>query len=62
MVVGDTEQALPLNDPLRQLPNVLLTPHLGFVAEPMFQRFASGVTECLEAWLADKPLLRVLTA
>jgi phosphoglycerate dehydrogenase-like enzyme len=41
---------------------VLLTPHLGFVAEPVFQRFASGVTECLEAWLAGKPLVRVLTA
>ena len=55
-------EPLPLNDPLRQLPNVLLTPHLGFVAEPVFQRFADGVTECLEAWLADQPLLRVLTA
>jgi phosphoglycerate dehydrogenase-like enzyme len=55
-------EPLPLNDPLRQLPNVLLTPHLGFVAEPVFQRFASGVTECLEAWLAGKPLVRVLTA
>jgi phosphoglycerate dehydrogenase-like enzyme len=53
-------EPLPLNDPLCQLPNVLLTPHLGFVAEPVFQRFASGVTECLEAWLADKPLVRVL--
>jgi phosphoglycerate dehydrogenase-like enzyme len=54
-------EPLPLNDPLRQLSNVLLTPHLGFVAEPVFQRFADGVTECLEAWLAGKPLARVLT-
>jgi phosphoglycerate dehydrogenase-like enzyme len=59
--VFDTEP-LPLNDPLRQLPNVLLTPHLGFVAEPVFQRFADGVTSCLEAWLAGKPLLRVVPA
>ena len=55
-------EPLPLNDPLRQLPNVLLTPHLGFVTEPVFQRFAGGVTECLEAWLANKPLVRLLTA
>ena len=54
-------EPLPLNDPLRNLPNVLLTPHLGFVTEQVFQRFADGVTECLEAWLTNKPLVRVLT-
>ena len=59
--VFDTEP-LPLDDPLRQLPNVLLTPHLGFVTEPVYQRFAAGVTECLEAWLAGKTLVRVVTA
>ena len=55
-------EPLPLNDPLRHLPNVLLTPHLGFVAEPVFQRFADGVTECLEAWLAGKPQVRPAAA
>ena len=53
-------EPLPLDDPLRQLPNVLLTPHLGFVTEPVFQRFATGVTECLQAWLAGQPLIRVV--
>ena len=57
--VFDTEP-LPLNDPLRQLPNVLMTPHLGFVTEPVYQRFAAGVTECLQAWLAGAPLVRVV--
>ena len=51
---------LQMADPLRQLPNVLLTPHLGFVTEPVYQRFAAGVTECLEAWLAGAPLVRVV--
>ena len=53
-------EPLQADDPLRQLPNVLLTPHLGFVTEPVFERFAAGVTECLLAWLEGKPLLRVL--
>lgn len=55
-------EPLPLDAPLRQLPNVLLTPHLGFVTEPVFQRFADGVTECLRAWLAGAPLPRLLNA
>ena len=53
-------EPLPADSPLRQLPNVLLTPHLGFVAEPVFERFASGVSECLTAWLAGQPLVRVM--
>lgn len=58
--VFDTEP-LPLDDPLRGLPNVLLSPHLGFVTEAVFQRFAGGVTECLDAWLAQRPLVRRLS-
>lgn len=57
--VFDTEP-LPADDRLRQLPNVLLTPHMGFVTEPVFQRFATGVTECLQAWLEHKALIRLL--
>jgi phosphoglycerate dehydrogenase-like enzyme len=53
-------EPLPLNDKLRQLPNVLLTPHLGFVTEAVFQRFATGVTQCLQAWLAGDVLVRLV--
>ena len=53
-------EPLPLDSPLRHLPNVLLTPHLGFVTEPVFERFATGVLECLDAWLTGKPLVRVV--
>ena len=52
-------EPLPAHDPLRTLPNVLLSPHLGFVVEPVYQRFAAGVTECLQAWLDGKPLVRL---
>ena len=55
-------EPLPANNPLRQLPNVLLTPHLGFVTEPVYRRFAAGVTESLAAWLTGKPLVRVLAS
>ncbi len=55
-------EPLPLTDPLHELPNVLLTPHLGFVTEPVFQRFATGVTECLEAWLGQRTLVRPVSA
>ena len=37
------EEPLPADHPLRRLPNVVLTPHLGFVAQPVFERFAAGV-------------------
>jgi phosphoglycerate dehydrogenase-like enzyme len=49
-------EPLPLSDPLRNTPNLLVTPHLGFVAEPIFAAFAKGITETLEAWLDGKPL------
>jgi phosphoglycerate dehydrogenase-like enzyme len=55
-------EPLPANDPLRKLPNVLLTPHLGFVTEQVYQRFAAGVTECLQAWLDGEPLPRLMPA
>jgi phosphoglycerate dehydrogenase-like enzyme len=55
------DEPLPAQDALRSLPNVLITPHLGFVTEPVFQRFAEGVTECLYAWLTHAPLPRVIS-
>jgi phosphoglycerate dehydrogenase-like enzyme len=48
--VFDTEP-LPHDAPLRSLPNVLLTPHLGFVTEPVFAQFAHGVVQHVQTWL-----------
>lgn len=58
--VFDTEP-LPSDDPLRELPNALLTPHLGFVTEPVYARFALGVAEGLLAWLRDEKPPRMLS-
>ncbi|QWE14145.1 D-2-hydroxyacid dehydrogenase family protein [Polynucleobacter sp. AP-Sving-400A-A2] len=49
-------EPLPSNDPLRSTPNLLATPHLGFIAEPVFNMFSQGITETLEAWLDQKPV------
>lgn len=49
-------EPLPINDVLRSAPNLLTTPHLGFVAQPVFEIFSKGITETLEAWLEQKPL------
>jgi phosphoglycerate dehydrogenase-like enzyme len=49
-------EPLPINDPLRSTPNLLVTPHLGFIAEPVFQTFSKGITDTLEAWLENRPV------
>ncbi|MBL8309762.1 MAG: D-2-hydroxyacid dehydrogenase family protein [Burkholderiales bacterium] len=55
-----SEEPLPTQHPLLALPNVVLTPHLGFVAEPVFRRFYADVVDTLTAWLAGAPLPRLL--
>ena len=57
-----SEEPLPMKHPFIALPNVLLTPHLGFVCEPVFRKFYGDVVEALNAWLDGKPLPRVLAA
>lgn len=54
------QEPIAADDPVRQAPNLLMTPHLGFVTEPVFARFANDVCECLDAWLAGGPLPRLL--
>ena len=48
-------EPLPKDDPLRNTANLLVTPHLGFIAEPIFAAFSKGIIEALEAWLENKP-------
>ncbi|HPT57762.1 MAG TPA: NAD(P)-dependent oxidoreductase, partial [Casimicrobium sp.] len=57
-----SEEPVPTTHPLVGLPNVVLTPHLGFVCEPVFRKFYGDVVEALTAWLYGKPLPRVLAA
>lgn len=53
--VFETEP-LPKEDSLRNNPALLITPHLGFVAEPIFKVFSEGITSTLEAWFTQQTI------
>jgi phosphoglycerate dehydrogenase-like enzyme len=51
----------PSDDPLRSLPNVLATPHLGYVSQESYRTYYGEAVEDIAAYLAGSPM-RVLTA
>ena len=55
------DEPLAADATLAKRANVVLTPHLGFVNDPVFSRFGPGVVENLLAWLGGKPLPRSLS-
>jgi phosphoglycerate dehydrogenase-like enzyme len=60
----DTHEPEPMaaDDPIRQAPNTLLTPHLGYVTRQNFRHYFDGAVECLRAWNQGAPLPRPLNA
>ena len=54
-------EPLPLSDPLRSAPNVVLTPHLGYVTEETYRVFYGDAAEDIVAFAKGSPV-RVLTA
>jgi phosphoglycerate dehydrogenase-like enzyme len=54
------EEPLPRDDPVRSLPNTVLTPHLGYVTEATYRTFFREAVEDIAAWLGGSPV-RVLT-
>ncbi|WP_210687082.1 D-2-hydroxyacid dehydrogenase family protein [Mycolicibacterium sp. GESEQ-9] len=55
------QEPLPAGNPLAQLPNTLLTPHLGYVTETVMSIFYRDIVEDIAAYCAGSPL-RLLTS
>ena len=53
------EEPLPMDHPFRRLPNVLATPHVGYVSEQNYRQFYAQMIEDIHAWAGGVPI-RVL--
>lgn len=53
------EEPLPVDHPFRHLPNVLATPHVGYVSEQNYRQFYQQMIEAIQAWAKGAPI-RVL--
>jgi phosphoglycerate dehydrogenase-like enzyme len=54
-------EPLPLDHPLRSIPNTVLTPHIGYASKGSYALFYSQMLEDVEAWLAGTPIRRILS-
>ncbi|WP_420392488.1 D-2-hydroxyacid dehydrogenase family protein [Acuticoccus sp.] len=53
-------EPLPADDPLRSVPNLLLTPHVGYASAENLSLFYQQMVEAIAAWRAGTPI-RLLT-
>jgi phosphoglycerate dehydrogenase-like enzyme len=54
-------EPLPTEHPFRSLPNVVATPHLGYVTRETYRIYYQGAVDDIAAWLAGSPV-RMLNA
>ena len=52
-------EPLPADHPLRRMPNVLLTPHVGYVSEDNYRLWYGQIVENIRAWRKGTPLRRM---
>ncbi|AXV17886.1 hydroxyacid dehydrogenase (plasmid) [Neorhizobium sp. SOG26] len=53
-------EPLPREHRLRTVPNLLLTPHIGYVTRDTYRAFYGDTLEAVQAWISGQPI-RVLT-
>lgn len=53
-------EPLPIDDPLRRLDNVVLTPHLGYVTAQNYRRFYEDMVAAIAGWLKGEPVRRLV--
>lgn len=54
------EEPLPIDDPIRKFPNVLLSPHMGYVTHEVYEVFFSQVVGNILAWKNGQPYRNAL--
>jgi phosphoglycerate dehydrogenase-like enzyme len=50
------QEPLPVDHPFRSLPNLLATPHVGYVTENNYRMFFSQMIEDIQAWHSGAPI------
>lgn len=55
-------EPLPADHPFRILPNLLATPHVGYVTEGSYQVFYGETVENIQAWIAGRPIRTIRTS
>jgi phosphoglycerate dehydrogenase-like enzyme len=55
-------EPLPLDHPLRRLPNAILTPHIGYVSRDGYTAYYQQLVESIEGWLDGNPVRPMLSS